>query len=125
MQLLYAHIHYIPQKVLTCAGPIHPHTFFSSTVGHLCRFYCTYIIFLDRWSFVRVLYTHIHYIPQQVLTCAGSIHQHTLYSSTGVHLCRFYTPTYIIFLDRWSFVQVLLYIVPSGLCMHDMSMEHQ
>ena len=119
MQVLYTHIHYIPQQVVICAGPIHQHTLYSSIGGHLCRSYTpTYIIFLNRWSFVQVLYTNIHYIPQQVVICAGIIHPHTLYSSTGGHLCRYYTPTYIIFLNRWSFVQGLLYMFPSGLCMY-------
>ena len=108
VQVLYTHIHYIPQQVVICAGPIHPHTLCSSIGGHLCRSYTpTYIMFLNRWSFVQVLYTHIHYIPQQVVICAGIIHPHTLYSSIGGHLCRSYTLTYMIFLNRWSFVQVL------------------
>ena len=86
-----------------------PHSLYSSTGAQICRSYKpTYILFLDRCSLVQVLYTHIHYIPQQVVICVGST-VHTLYIS----------------LDRWSFVQVLLYIVPSGLCKHDTCMEHQ
>ena len=108
VQVLYTNIHYVPQQVVICAGPIHPHTLYFSTGGHLCRYYTpTYIMFLNRWSFVQVLCTHIHYVPQQVVICAHPIHQHTLCSSTGGHLCTSYTPTYIIFLNRWSFVQVL------------------
>ena len=107
VQVLYTNIHYVPQQVVICAGTTHPHTWCSSIGGHLCRsFRPTYIIFLNRWSFVQVLYTHIHYIPQQVVTCACPAHPHTLYSSTGGHLCRSYTPTYMMFLHRYDIVWI-------------------
>ena len=51
-------------------------------------------------------HTHIHYVPQQLVIGAGTIHPHTLY----------------IFLDRWPFVHGLLYLLPSGLCMCDICM---
>ena len=122
VQVPYTHIHYIPQQLVICAGLTHPHTLYSSIGGHLCRSHTPIsIIFLNSWSFVQVLYTHIHYVPQQVVICAGLIHLHTLYSSTGGHLCRSYTPIYIIFLNRWSFVKVLhthIHYIPQQLVIH-------
>ena len=63
---------------------------FASVIVHghvtLLMLICVNVIRgCDGWSFVHVLYTHIHYIPQQVVICAGPIYPHPLCPSTGGH----------------------------------------
>ena len=97
---------------------------FASVIVHghvtLLMLICVNVIRgCDGWSFVHVQYTHIYYIPQQVVICAVPIRPHSLYSSTGGYLCMSNTHTSIMSLNRWSLVQVLYTNINHGKGLYD------